>query len=252
MSPEAIPQGALVDVIEHRFQDIEAVKRSKVAPVVSELIERTIEQMAECPDFSGTVRETIQPVIVSTIRFLASRQDAQGGGPLSRTGYLFRADALEKELGFDLIEWFQGNGPYGLNVEAQEIGGGRTDLLFTFDGFRFVTELKREPVDASEAGLKTYLRQAVTYQVTDIPIGMLIALDLTGALPGHTRDNVWFNRVSPAAPGGTERFVVVVRVPGNPRFLPKSDLDIHSKNCLDPRVIVTGRRRSTIVAVPSP
>lgn len=212
--PGAIPEGALADVFEHRLQDIEAVKGSKVVPVVSELIDRTIEQMAECVDFTGTVRETIQPVIVSTIRFLASRQDAQGGGPLSRTGYLFRATALEEELGIDLIEWFQGNDPYGLNVEAQEIGGGRTDLLFTFDGFRFVIELKREPADASVAGLKKHLRQAVTYQVTDIPIGMLMALDLTGTLPGHIRDNVWVDRVPPAALGGTERFVVVVRVPG--------------------------------------
>lgn len=191
------------------------MERSKVPPVVGSLIERTIGEMAECPDFIGPVRETIQPVIASTIRFLASRQDAQRGGVLSRTGYLFRADALEKELGFDLIEWFQGNGPYGLNVEAQEIGGGRTDLLFTFDGFRFVIELKREKDDTSAAGLTRYLRQAVTYQVADVPIGMLIVLDLTGDLPRHIRDNIWVDRVPPAAPGGTKRFVVVVRVPGN-------------------------------------
>lgn len=213
--PESIPEGALADVFEHRLQDLEAVGRSKVAPVISALIERTIGGMAECPDFTGAVREAIQPVIVSTIRFLASRQDAQGGGLLSRTGYLFRADALEKELGFDLIEWFQGNGPYGLTVEAQEVGGGRTDLMFTFDGFRFVIELKRETADASVAGLTRYLRQAATYQVTDIPVGMLMVLQLTGALPGHIRDNVWIDRVPPATPGGTERFVLVVRVPGN-------------------------------------
>jgi hypothetical protein len=215
VAPETIPEGALADVFEHRLQDDEAVERSKQAPVVSELIERTIGELTECPDFAGAARQGIQPVVVAIIRFLASRQDAQGGGPLSRTGYLFRADALEKALGFDLIEWLQGNGLYGFTVEAQEIGGGRTDLTFTFDSFRFVVELKREKADTSMAGLKKYLRQAVTYQVTDVPIGMLIVLDLTGALPQHIRDNVWVDRFPSADPDGTERFVVVVRVPGN-------------------------------------
>lgn len=191
------------------------MERSKVAPVISALVERTIGEMVECPDFTGAVREGIQPVIVSAIHFLACRQNAQRGGDDSRTAYLFQASALERKLGDDLIEWLYGSSLYGFTVEAQEIGGGRTDLMFTFDSFRFVIELKREETNTSVAGLKKYLRQATTYQVTDIPIGMLMVLDLTGSPPGHIRDNVWLDRVSPTDPDGTERFVVVVRVPGN-------------------------------------
>jgi hypothetical protein len=147
---------------------------------------------------------------------LANRQNAQGGGINRRTAYLYRPGAKEKDLHLDLMEWFDASGLYGLSVEAQEVGGGRIDLMFTFDGFRFVIELKREEADASHEGLKKYLRQAGAYQVTDIAVGMLMVLDLTASpVAPHLRDNVWVDLLRASEAGGTDRHIVVLRVPGN-------------------------------------
>lgn len=145
------------------------------------------------------------------IRFLHVRQNDEP----SHAPYLFDATAQEKELEADLMHWFVAYGLYGLNVQSRNIGGGRIDIVLTFSGFRFVLELKRDDTDTSPAGLRKYLGQASTYQVTDVPLGMLIVLDLTGQPPSHILDNVWMERVPPAVTGGTERFLVVVRVPGN-------------------------------------
>lgn len=151
------------------------------------------------------------------IRFLAFCLNAQRGGAASHTAYLFNPGATEGELQQHLIEWFHGAcGFTNLIVEAQQIGAGRIDLLLTFDAFRFVIELKREEDDATHNGLSAYLRQEAAYQATDIALGMLVVLDLTaGPLPDHMRDNVWVDVVSSSNPGGTDRHIIVVRVPGN-------------------------------------
>lgn len=182
------------------------------------MIERVGASLSACPDYTGTVQEQLQPVIVSVVRFLARCLDAQEGGDRSHTQYLFDAEAVEQDLHQDLVGWFRANGPYGLSIEAQQIGGGRIDLMFTFDGFRFVVELKRELEDGSRTGLARYLRQAGAYQVTDVPLGMLVVLDLSSdPLASHIRDNVWVDVLRTDEPSGTDRHLVVIRVPGNRR-----------------------------------
>jgi hypothetical protein len=206
----------VVDLIEKRLQDAKAVQRAKVQPVVNQVIEDVGEQLCACPEYQGTVREQLQPVIVSAIRFLARCLNAQEGGGRSHTQYLFDPEALEGDLQQDLVGWLDANGLYGFTIEAQHIGGGRIDLMFTFDGFRFVIELKREQGGATRSDLSGYLRQAGAYQVTDVALGMLVVLDTTSdPLAPHIRDNVWVDVLVAAEPGGTDRYLVVVRVPGN-------------------------------------
>lgn len=214
--PADLPDTNVVDLIELRLQDRSALGRMTLRPVISQIIDSTIEQLAECPDFKGRVREELEPIVVQTIRFLARCLDAQRGGEGTRMSYLFKADAEEKDLQQDLIDWFISSGLYGLDIEAQQIGGGRIDLMFAFDGFRFVLELKREQADTTEQTLKKYLRQAGSYQVTNIAVGMLVVLDLgTESLAPHMRDNVWVDRLPSKETDGTDRFVAVVRIPGN-------------------------------------
>lgn len=185
-------------------------------PVASQIIESTVTDVSRCPDFTGRVKEQLQPIIVSVIRFLAVCLDAQAGAEYSHTRYLFKPDALEGELQQHLIGWFRAYGFADLAVEAQQIGAGRIDLMLTFEGFRFVIELKREQGNATREGLSLYLRQAAAYQVTNIAIGMLIVLDLTGdPLPDHMRDHSWVDVVPASQVGGTDRYIVVVRIPGN-------------------------------------
>ena len=187
-------------------------------PVVGQIAESAIRELTECPDFSGAAREQIEPVIISTIRFLARCQDMQAGGAGSRTAYLFKADAKEDDLKSDLIDWYKGNQTFGgaIIVEPQNIGGGRADIVLACNSFRFVIELKRELSDATKESIKKYLPQPAVYQATDIAVGMLVVLDLASAEPpAHLRDNVWVECIPSAESDGTERFVLVVRIPGN-------------------------------------
>lgn len=183
---------------------------------MNQVIEDVGDQLSACPDYQGYVREQLQPVIVSVVRFLARCLDVQEGGERSHTQYLFDPQAVEGDLQQDLIGWFHAMGPYGFTIEAQQIGGGRIDLMFTFDGFRFVMEFKREQSDATKSGLSGYLRQAGAYQVTDVALGMLVVLDTTpDPLAAHIRDNVWVDRLAAVETGGTDRYFAIVRVPGN-------------------------------------
>lgn len=203
-------------MIENRLQDRVTLQRSKLQPVVNQAVENLLAGLSVCPDFVGTVREEVEPIIVAVVRFLARCQDAQEGGPSSHTSYLFKPDALEADLHQDLAEWFKALGLYGLNIEVQHIAGGRIDLMFSFDAFRFVLELKREIGDGTRTGIAKYLRQAGSYQATDIAVGMLIVLDLTApALPPHLRDNVWIEVLDATSPEGVNRYLAVVRIPGN-------------------------------------
>jgi len=211
-----IPDGAVIELIEQRLQDREARDRLLHRPVISQILDSTIKDLSRCPDFTGHVREQLQPIIVSVVRFLAFCLDSQRGSEFSHTLYLFKPDAIEAELQQHLIEWFRASGFTDLVVEAQQIGAGRIDLMFTFGGFRFVIELKRERDNATREGLSAYLRQAGAYQATDIAIGMLMVLDLTAdPLPDHMRDHVWVDVIPPSESGGTERNIAVIRIPGN-------------------------------------
>lgn len=207
-----------LDLIESRLQDQKAIRMSKLDPVVSQVIETTLEQLNESTEFTGHVREHVEPVILSTIRFLARCMDIQRGDKSRRTSYLFKPDAKEQDLQDDLIDWFRGNGHADPVIEPQDIGGGRAELVFVFNGYRFVTELKREQNDASKESLRKYLPQTTAYQTTSIPVGMLIVLNLTSrGHPVQLRDNVWVEQIPPPEAGGTDRFVLVVRIPGNKR-----------------------------------
>ena len=158
----------------------------------------------------------VEPVIESTIRFLARCMDIQKGREAGRTAYLYAPDAKEQDLQDDLFEWYMGNGHGNPYIEPQNIGGGRVEIVFPVNGDRFAAELKREQADASKESLRKYLRQPAAYQATSICVGMLVVLDLTTqGLPAHLRDNVWVEQVPPPEPGGTARFVLVVRIPGN-------------------------------------
>ena len=180
------------------------------------MLESSIAQLNKCPEFAGHVREHLEPIILSTILFLVRCMDIQKGYESRRTAYLFNPNAREQDLQDDLIDWFKGNEHADPFIEPQDIGGGRAELVFPFDGYRFVIELKREQSDASKESLRGYVPQVTAYQTTSIPVGMLVVLDLTsGAFPTKLRDNVWVEQIPSHELGGTDRFVLVIRIPGS-------------------------------------
>ena len=164
------------------------------------------------------MRVQVEPLIVSTILFLVRCMNIQRGGETGRAAYLYDPNAKEQDLQSDLIDWYRGNALGDPYIEPQDIGGGRVEIVFPVSDDRFVVELKREQANASRESLSRYLEQAAAYQATSICVGMLVVLDLASeGLPAHLRDNVWVEQVPPPEPGGTDRFVFVVRIPGNRR-----------------------------------
>jgi hypothetical protein len=96
------------------------------------------------------------------------------------------------------------------------VAAGRADVVHQVDGVRFITEAKREEEDASfENLLASYGDQTTLYQYTNLPIGILLVLDLTtkDGLSGHFRTLYW-TEVGNRLGDGTRRGVLIVKVPG--------------------------------------
>lgn len=171
--------------------------------------------LAACPDYVGEQKHAVDEVLRLIIQFVSSRINAQS----DLYPYLFDSKAVERDIHKDLLDFLR-SGSHGAitDYETQHVGGGRIDLRLRFSGFGICIEMKvdltRKPLSDKQA----YLKQAVTYQTTDIRIGFLVALrhkafDPTGppphlaALIGHTM----FDVDGDPAP----RHIVTVDVPGS-------------------------------------
>ncbi|MCY3693601.1 MAG: hypothetical protein OXG77_00115 [Chloroflexi bacterium] len=212
----SICEEGLLDLIEGKLQDRESRKKLLLEPVVYRVVHESIEQLRNCPEFTDALRESLEPIVTSTILFLARCMDIQEGGAGKRTAYLFNPNAKESDLQDDLMDWYKGNLHGDPFIEAQHLGGGRVEIVFPIDGIRFAVELKREKSDSSKESLNRYMAQTASYQSTTIPVAMLVVLDLTsrGNLT-HIRENVWVEPIRPHLTRGMTWYVIVVRIPGN-------------------------------------
>jgi hypothetical protein len=204
--------------INNRLEDNDAAKRLKFSGEVNLVIGRTVERLRDCPEFTGEVRQRFEDLVTLVIRFIADRANKQKGDG-TRFGYLFDAKASEDDLEDDLMDWLSCAGLSGLQHQVIDKAAGRTDILLTFGSFEVNIELKLESSGTtSTAGNTQNLSQAATYQVTDVPLSLLVILNTAAnatALPPHLSDNVWVEVVQPAPGDKTKRYVVVSRVIGN-------------------------------------
>lgn len=185
--------------------------------ILSEIFADCQRQLADCRDYRGEIKQAFDHVLLLLLRFIHFRAQRSQSRP--GTEYLFRSDALEKDLAYD-VELFLASSEiaYQVHTEVRDIGGGRVDVAVFFAGFTLVCELKREYEDISVAGQHTHLMQAAAYQDSDVALGFLLVLDLkerTGP-PSHLRANVRVIVLDNDALGGS-RYVVMLVVPGNRR-----------------------------------
>jgi hypothetical protein len=105
-----------------------------------------------------------------------------------------------------------------VGIELHDVAGGRADVYVSFnEAQRFIIEIKREQADASRQSVETsYLTQALEYQRTNVPLGILLVLDLTSHIHGlpHLKDTIWVVHRDPAS-SGTRQSAVVGVVAGN-------------------------------------
>lgn len=210
-----------VRAIEEALTDAEDIASTADSLVVSEVFAECRRQLGDCPDYRDDVREAVDELLLHLLRFAHSR--AQRSRSRRGAGYLFRPDALEKDLADDLDEFLAASDlGYRVHTEVRDIGGGRVDVAAFYERFTLVCELKRENADVSVDGQRRHLLQAAAYQDSDVAVGFLLVLDQrarTGPAP-HLRLNVRVVVLDEGALGGA-RHVVLLVVPGN-RISPSS------------------------------
>ncbi len=215
-----------VMTVSDRFLAATSSSSITPVPVVQQAIAQVQAALVDCADYQGLVRERFDALIEQLLRFLMACMNAQPQDALRRRKYLFDAEATEAALAADVQDWLRGNMTAGaMLAEVQQIGGGRPDLLATFDGFRFPIEFKLERQNSSPESLRRFLPQVALYEATDVSLGVLMILDQSAreaSIPS-LRDNVWVERADSQINNGGSRMVVVVRIPGNRRTPSRSN-----------------------------
>lgn len=208
LSPEALAELAKVvsdaTIGRHSLNLIEA----EVYATIQTCLEAS-------PDYAREPKDAVDDVLRLIIQFVSSRTNAQS----DLYPYLFDPTAVENHIHKDLLDYLK-SGSHGAitEYEVQHVGGGRIDLRLKFSGFSICIEMKVDSMKQPLSDKQAYLKQAVTYQTTDIRIGFLVSLrhkafDPTGAPPhlsaliGHTL----FDVPGDSAP----RHIITVGVPGS-------------------------------------
>jgi len=189
-------------------------------------IERAFVAMEEAleghPDYSGPVRADARSLIGQLILFLSHCLDVTPNMAKGYFEFLFETNGAKPlEIELQRACWhtlrLQANGfpQHQVLEEVRDIAAGRADIAVVRPGWRLVVEIKRELEDASRDGIRKYLGQAATYELTGPRIGFLVVLDLVSqrGWPLTLADNCWVEPVR-AVGDSAARMVCVWRIPG--------------------------------------
>lgn len=170
--------------------------------------------LSTSPEYVGEVKAAVDEVVLQMVRFVGSRQNAQE----NRKPYLYDPDADEDALHEDLYDYlWSALGP-AVDIEVQQVGGGRADLRVKYTGFSLYLELKVDDTMKPLSKKGAYLNQAATYQATDVRIGFVVALRVK-AFPHagpHPHLTSLFTHATVDVAGDDQlRHLVLVEVPGN-------------------------------------
>ncbi|MGA5538620.1 hypothetical protein [Mycolicibacterium nivoides] len=136
----------------------------------------------------------------------------------NRRAYLFDPNADEADLHDDLYDYLWSAFGATVDIEVQQIGGGRADLRIKYAGFSIYLELKVDDTKKPLSAKGAYLNQAATYLATDIRIGFVVALRTrpysTGAPHPHLT-SLFTHQVVDVVGDDVARHLVLADVPGN-------------------------------------
>lgn len=195
------------------------IESYNTSPIIQQAIEKIYQEFSQVPEFvdDAHARDIIMAVVYQSLLFLEFRLDTTTGQDPT-AAYLFASDEesnpLEKHLQQDYLRFLKASN-LGSADEIRGVGGGRADVMHKHHGVRFVIEIKREKDDASfEALLGHYGDQTAIYQMTNVPLGILLVLDLTtkGGVSDHLK-NLYKPVSGDLFKDGVMRGVLIVRVP---------------------------------------
>ena len=106
--------------------------------------------------------------------------------------------------------------------ELPDVAASRADVAVILPSWRLVIEVKRESRDASREGIRRYLGQAASYELTGPGICVLVVLDLCSQKDWTVtlEDNCWVESVAGEG-DSVPRAILVFRIPGM-RTLPSA------------------------------
>jgi hypothetical protein len=178
--------------------------------------------LADHPDYQGVVRDDIRLLALFVTTFLSHCLDVGSRMSEAMFNFLFDRDGskpLEIELQRAVYTALRvqvcGFPQHTVVNELPDVAAGRADVAIIRPSWRMVVELKRELDDASRAGIKKYLGQTASYNLTGPRIGILVVLDLCSQKEWALtlQDNCWVESI--AGEGDTyPRAVLVFRIPG--------------------------------------
>jgi hypothetical protein len=178
--------------------------------------------LASHPDYVGTVRADARVLIEYLTLFLAHCLDVTPHMAQGFLDFLFEKDGrkpLEAELQracwHMLRVQFGGFPPHQVLREVPDIAAGRADIAIIRPEWRMVIEIKRELTDASREGIRRYLGQTATYELTGPRLAFLLVLDLESqrGWPLTLEDNCWVESIK-SPQESLSRMVCVWRIPG--------------------------------------
>lgn len=192
-------------------------------PILDEIEQAVFAALEQNPAFLTSAGQNFTLLVKITLRFLLMVADEPA--PYMKELKSGEDAPLEAELQRQYSEALRMSPLAGrAGTELRDVAGGRADVYVTFDDAqRFIVEIKREKSDASRQSVESaYLTQALEYQLTNIPLGMLLVLDLTSHTHGlpHLRDTVWV--VHRDLPGSDTRRSSVIGIVAGNRPVPSS------------------------------
>lgn len=200
---------------------IHEIESSKISHPIMECLEAVRIEFTAVEAFAkyDEVGADFLALALKTLLFLEFRLDATAAQ--DPTGaYLFEnpdgSTPLEKELQQDYLRFLR-TSKLGTHDEVRGVAAGRADVFHDLGRVRIITEIKRESDDCSfDALLENYGEQAAAYQNTNVPLGMLMALDLTRSQSvGQHISALHRAAVGDFLEDGVRRGVLVVKIPGN-------------------------------------
>lgn len=231
---DAEPSGPLDSALEERvrstseeaYEDLVATAAKVVyahqsqnaGVAIRRMLEIVDRAFASMEDFAKpAVRSHFLALVLGAANFLAQKLDSSV--EMDRfSEYLFERGKplpLEKELQQDFMRHARSAG-LPVTDELRGIGGGRADVAYASDGVVIVVEVKRELSDASfDNLLASYGEQTAIYQATNVKLGMMLVLDLSKKNSRLAHMDTWYDtRIGDLLDDGTERGVLIVKVPG--------------------------------------
>lgn len=195
------------------------IESYNTSPIMQQALVRIYQEFSQVSEFADDAHthDIIMAVVYQSLLFLEFRLDTTTGQDPT-AAYLFASDEdsnpLEKHLQQDYLRFLK-TANLGSADEIRGVGGGRADVMHKHHGVRFVIEIKREKDDASfEALLGHYGDQTAIYQTTNVPLGILLVLDLTtkGGVTDHLK-NLYKPVSGDLFRDGVMRGVLIIRVP---------------------------------------